>query len=185
MRIISGKWGGRKLVSFESDEIRPTTDMVKETIFNMIGPDIVGAKVLDLFTGTGSLCFESLSRGADFVMAVDMGGDSQKIFEKNKELLGVEDSDFTFKSQDVLSFLSESTEKFDYILIDPPFTKRMAAEVIRALADSAVLNENTRVFIECVKGEDTIENCGILKTKKVKKYGDKSLHTYCVESLEG
>lgn len=182
MRIISGKWGGRRLVNFDSDEIRPTTDMVKETIFNMIGPDIMDTKILDLFAGTGSLSFESLSRGAKSVTAVDLGQDSKKIFNENKNLLGIGD-EVSFKSQNIFDFLSSSTEKFDYILIDPPFTKRMGAEVLRALADSKVLSKDTRIFIECVKGENTIEEYGCLVVKKVKKYGDKSLHSYSVKEI--
>ncbi len=184
MRIISGKWGGRKLVAFTSNAIRPTTDRVKETIFNMIGPDIMDSKVLDLFAGTGSLSFEALSRGAESVLSVDSGDDSKKVFQKNKDLLGAGDESI-YRSQDIFSFLSKIEEDFDYVLIDPPFTKKMGAEVLRAVADSKVLKPDTRVFIECVKVEETVEEYGSLIVEKIKKYGDKSLYTYTVKHEEG
>lgn len=180
MRIISGKWGGRHLVVFESKAIRPTTDRVKETIFNMIGSDIAGTKILDLFTGTGNLSFEALSRGAKSVLAVDNGEDSKKIFFKNKSSLGAGE-ELIYRSQDIFTFLSRVDESFDFILIDPPFTKKMAAEVLRALACSKALRKHTRVFIECVKGEETVDECGNLIVEKVKKYGDKSLYAYIVK----
>ncbi len=180
MRIISGKWGGRKLSSFQSKAIRPTTDRVKETIFNMIGPGIAGARVLDLFSGTGNLSLEAASRGAEFVLAVDSGSDSKKIFEKNKKLVGGGE-ELQYRNQDVLSFLKRLDEAFDVVLIDPPFAMEMAAKVLKTLESSKALKEGTRVFIECVKGEETIdEDFGSLKVDKIKKYGDKSLYTYYV-----
>lgn len=184
MRIISGKWGGRRLVAFTSDAIRPTTDRVKETIFNMIGPDIVEAKVLDLFAGTGNLSLEAASRGALQVVAVDSGTDSKEVFEKNRALVGA-GSELTYKSQDIFKYLERVDEAFDVVLIDPPFTEKMGASVLRALEASKALHEDTRVFIECVKGEDTIdEDHGCLLVDKIKKYGDKSLYTYRVQKKQ-
>jgi len=180
MRIISGKWRGRKLVPFSSKAIRPTTDRVKETIFNMIGPDIVGTSVLDLFAGTGSLGFEALSRGAERVLAVDKGSDSKKIIDKNKALIGVEEG-YDFRSEDIIRFLGKEQSKFDYIFIDPPFTQKMGAEVMRALEQSSVLKLNTRVFIEYVKGEEILEDFGQLSLEKAKNYGDKLLYSYTLK----
>lgn len=184
MRIISGKWGGRKLVAFTSNAIRPTTDRVKETIFNMIGPDIVDAKVLDLFAGTGNLSLEAASRGAAKIVAVDSGADSKKVFEKNKYLVGA-GPELTYRNQDIFAYLKRVDEAFDVVLVDPPFTQKMAAEVLRALEASKALHEDTRIFIECVKGEDTIdEDYGCLLVDKIKKYGDKSLYTYRVQKKQ-
>lgn len=184
MRIISGKWRGRKLASFESDVIRPTTDRVKETIFNMIGPDIVDAKVLDLFAGTGSLGFESLSRGAASVVAVDKGIDSKKVVDKNRVLIGSV-KNYEFISRDVLKFLSSVETPFDYIFIDPPFTQKMGAEVLRALDLSGALYEHSRIFIEYVKGEEKVEDLEVLCLEKTKNYGDKLLYSYTVKQARG
>lgn len=184
MRIISGKWRGRKLAAFESDAIRPTTDRVKETIFNMIGPDIVDSTVLDLFAGTGSLGLEALSRGAASVLAVDKGADSQKIIDKNKVLIGSVEN-HRFISRDVLKFLDSVEDSFDYIFIDPPFTKKMGAEVLRALDVSKALNEDTRIFIEYVKSEEKVEDLEVLCLEKTKNYGDKLLYSYTVKQSRG
>lgn len=180
MRIISGKWRGRRLAAFESNEIRPTTDRVKETIFNMIGPDIVDSTVLDLFAGTGSLSFESLSRGAEKVLAVDKGSDAKKIIEKNKKIIGVGEG-FEFRSDDVLRFLSGEQEGFDFIFIDPPFTQKMGAEVMRVLDKSSVLKPNSRIFIEYVKGEEIAEEFEKIALEKAKNYGDKLLYSYVLK----
>jgi 16S rRNA (guanine966-N2)-methyltransferase len=180
MRIISGKWRGRRLVAFKSDAIRPTTDRVKETIFNMIGPDIVGASVLDLFAGTGSLGFEALSRGAEHVLAVDKGADSKKIVEKNKSLIGV-DEGYEFRSDEIIRFLTKEKRQFDYIFVDPPFTLKMGAEVMKALDQSAVLKPDTRIFIEYVKGEEIPEDFTHLLLEKAKNYGDKLMYSYIIK----
>ncbi len=182
MRIISGKWGGRKLIKFMSNQIRPTTDRVKETIFNMIGSDIVGARVLDLFTGTGSLSFEAISRGAKVVWSVDSGDDSRKIFLKNKTLLSAGFASI-YRSQDIFLFLTKVNESFDYILIDPPFTQKIGAKVLKALAESKAFNQGSQVFIEYVKGEEIVDECGSLIVEKMKNYGDKSLYTYVVKNI--
>ena len=180
MRIISGKWRGRRLVAFKSDAIRPTTDRVKETIFNMIGPDIVGATVLDLFAGTGSLGFEALSRGAERVLAVDKGVDSKKIIEKNKNLIGIE-SGYEFRSDEIIRFLAKEKRQFDYIFVDPPFTLKMGAEVMRALDDSSVIKPGTRIFVEYVKGEEIPEEFTKLHLEKAKNYGDKLMYSYILK----
>jgi len=182
MRIISGKWRGRRLVTFTSNAIRPTTDRVKETIFNMIGPDIVDATVLDLFAGTGSLGFESLSRGASSVIAVDKGSDSKKIIDKNRNLIGIEEG-YEFRSDDVLRFLAKEKGRFDFIFIDPPFTQKMGAEVMKSLDASSVLKPQTRIFIEYVKGEEIFEDFENLALEKAKNYGDKLLYSYTLKEL--
>jgi len=182
MRIISGKWGGRRLVSFKSDAIRPTTDRVKETVFNMIGPDIQGASFLDLFCGTGSVTFEALSRGAKEVYSVDKGKDSKNITLKNASQLDARD-DFNFISSDVLKFLEKNNKTFDLIFIDPPFTQKMGAEVMRGLAKSKAVGEDTMVFIEYVKGEEIFDPAGsILCEYKVRDYKDKFLYVYRSET---
>jgi hypothetical protein len=83
MRIISGKWRGRRLVSFKADHIRPTTDRVKESLFNKLQAEWEDARVLDLYAGTGNIGFEALSRGAREVVAVEMSGKSIDIIRRN------------------------------------------------------------------------------------------------------
>src|SRR5690606_22011612 len=124
-RIISGRFKGHRLVSFKADHIRPTTDRVKETLFNKWSAYIEGAKVLDLFCGTGNLGLEALSRGADFIEFVDSSEKSLRILRENVKKLRIE-SGVHITQKDAIKFLSTATDVYDLVLIDPPFTKSMA-----------------------------------------------------------
>jgi 16S rRNA (guanine(966)-N(2))-methyltransferase RsmD len=184
MRIISGKWGGRKLAAFKSNDIRPTTDRIKETLFNIIGPGVIDSSFLDLFSGTGSITLEALSRGAKDVTSVDQGKDAKNIFLKNATLLEAT-NDVHFVSSDVFKFLNRNIKTFDYIFVDPPFTKKMGAEVMKCLSDSKALNESTMIFIEYVKGEEIFNlESSDLYEYKIKDYKDKLLYIYKLKDKE-
>src|SRR4051812_43364744 len=116
MRIIGGKFKGRNLVSFKADHIRPTTDRVKESIFNKLQNDIPGGRVLDLFSGTGNLAIEALSRGADYVIAVELNRKSLMIIRENLEILGIK-NEIEVVGDDVLKYVRKYTgPPFDVIL---------------------------------------------------------------------
>lgn len=177
MRIIAGKYGGRKLVSFKADHIRPTTDRVKEAIFNKVQFEIDGARILDLFAGTGNLSFEALSRGAREVWAVESSAKSIQVIKRNQSLLGVGDELNLFQ-MDVFKFLGQLNHRFDLIFIDPPFTKKMASEVLEALSKVECLGAGVPIFIESSSQESVKEEYGPLKMLKQKSYGDKKLSYY-------
>ena len=177
MRIIAGKYGGRRLSAFKADHIRPTTDRVKETIFNQLQFDIEDAQVLDLFSGTGSLSFEALSRGAQSVVSVEMSAKSVSIIKKNKNLLGI-GNELQILQMDVLKYLKSCQESFDIILVDPPFTKKMAHTVMEALAHSHCGNEGAQAFIESTSQERIDDQYGDWILKKRKSYGDKYLSNF-------
>lgn len=177
MRIISGKYGGRKLVAFKADHVRPTTDRVKETIFNKLQFSIEGARVLDLFSGTGSLSFEALSRGANSVTAIDSSAKSVAILNKNKKMLGVGD-ELKVTQIDIFKFLKIVDQTFDIIFVDPPFTKKMADEVLQALARSRCFNNDTELFIESSNQETVQSEYFSMYEKSKKSYGDKYLSHY-------
>lgn len=183
MRIISGKWGGRKLVPFKSNHIRPTTDRVKEAIFNILGPEVHGARVLDLFSGTGSVSFEALSRGADKVVSVDHGADAKKIIYKNAQALQV-DEDWSFFNIDVFQFLkTQRVEMFDVIFIDPPFTQKIGAQVLEALSASTLFKPETLIFIEYIAHEPRLdEDKFSFYTYKKRDYKDKLMYLYKVKT---
>ena len=181
MRIIAGKYGGRKLVSFQAPHLRPTTDRIKESIFNSWSERFDGAKVLDLFSGTGNLSFEALSRGALKVTSVEQSAKSIEIIKKNQKLLGV-GSEQELVSWDVLKFLkSYEGEAFDLIFIDPPFTKKMADEVMKNLAQSKVYHEETLIVIESTKHETMGDVYGELLCYRRKEYGDKKVSFFDTE----
>lgn len=179
MRIISGKYKGRNLVSFKADHIRPTTDRVKESLFNKIRNEIEGARVLDLFCGTGNLGLEALSRGASHCDFVDAHGKSLKITQENIDLLKVEKIYYKTHKMDVFRFLKTySGEPYGIIFIDPPFTEKIAHPVMEAISTSGVFNEGTVISIESQKKERMDEKYGVLKRFDFTEYGDKSLSLF-------
>lgn len=176
MRIISGKYKGRNLVSFSATHLRPTMDRVKETIFNKWMMYVQEAQVADLFSGTGNLGIEALSRGAAHVTFVEKNNKSIGIIEKNIEMLKIDKNEYEMRRQDVLSFLkSEKNKKFDLIFIDPPFTEKMAHDVMEALSVSSIFYDETRIVIESIKQERIDKQYNQLECYDQIDYGDKFL----------
>lgn len=183
MRIISGKYRGHQLVAFKADHIRPTTDRVKETLFNKIQFQIEGAKVADLFCGTGNLGIEALSRDASFCTFVEKNPKSLTITRQNLEKLKVPSQDYKIINMDVISFLKTyKGDAFDIVLADPPFTEKMAHDVMEAASQSAALAEHTIMAIESQKKERMEERYGSLVRYDQKDYGDKYLNMFCHEA---
>ncbi len=175
MRVISGKLKGRRLLSFKANHLRPTTDRVKEVIFNKLMMNINGAEVLDLFAGTGNLSIESYSRGADRIVAVEKSPKSVGIIKANLAELKISD-EIKIYPVDVFGFLKKTEEKpFDIILVDPPFTQKLADKVMTAISESSVCLPGAIIVIESTKHE-TIADCySQLKLIDQKDYGDKFL----------
>lgn len=152
IRIIAGQWRGRRLPVLDVEGLRPTTDRVRETLFNWLMPDIVNARCLDLFAGSGALGLESLSRGADFVQFVESNRSVAQNLQKNVELL-LGDSDKKIKSdiknQNALDFLqNETSTQFDIVFLDPPFQSDVLAASLQLLIDKQWLSQNATVYIE-------------------------------------
>jgi 16S rRNA (guanine966-N2)-methyltransferase len=176
MRIISGKYKGQLLVSFRAGHIRPTTDRVKETLFNKIMFEIDGTRVLDLFCGTGNLGLEAISRGSTHVTFVDAHKQSILITRDNIRKLKVEDSHYTCFQKDVLNYLrTYEGSAFDIIFADPPFTEKMAHVVMLAISESRAFADHTIITIESEKRERMDEKYGDLTRFAVKDFGDKFL----------
>jgi 16S rRNA (guanine966-N2)-methyltransferase len=176
MRIISGKYKGLQLVSFKADHVRPTTDRVKETQFNKLIGYTEGARVLDLFCGTGNLGLEALSRGAKEVYFVDLSKKSLQITRENIEKLKVPRNECRIINEDVLDYLKEyKGDAFDLIFIDPPFTKKMAHEVMQGIAKSAVFAQGTIITIESERRERMEDHYDPLARYDVREFGDKVL----------
>ncbi len=146
MRVISGTARGRKLKEPEGHAIRPTTDMVKESVFNIIQFDIEGRRVLDLFAGTGQLGIEALSRGAASAVFVDASTDAVRLVRDNIKHLGFEDKATVLKS-DAVAFLKNGG-KFDVIFLDPPYDTGLLEKVLRNLIEFDMLKENGIIICE-------------------------------------
>lgn len=173
MRIIAGRFRGRKLAHFKADHIRPTTDRIKESVFNKLQGFVEDAKVLDLFSGTGNLTCESISRGAAKVVAVELSRKSIAIIRENLDLLDIAD-DVEIVNDDVLKFLKRyQGEPFDLVIADPPFTEKLADSVLTALGQSHAVGSQTRVVIESSSHEKVAETYEGLERTDQRDYGDK------------
>lgn len=174
MRIIGGRLRGRKLRNFSADHIRPTTDRVKETIFNILRDGLDGARVLDLFSGTGNLTCEALSRGARLVECVELSRKSVAIMKANFAELNLQ-KEVQIHQLDVFKFLQRYRgEPFDLIFCDPPFTQKLAHEVMSSLASSPVVGEHTTIVIEYSRHERLDKTYDFLFRQDERKFGDKS-----------
>lgn len=129
MRIASGKYKGRQLHAARDLSIRPTTNKIKEYIFGLLGERLDGARVLDLFCGSGGLGIEALSRGAVAATFVDISRNSLSILRRNLKAAGIEEPVQVFR-RDVKSFLARNQQPFDLIFADPPFKWGNFAEVL-------------------------------------------------------
>jgi len=139
MRIITGTARGRKLSFPEGDRIRPTTSLVKESIFNIVQFDIEGRRVLDLFAGTGQLGLEALSRGAASCDFVDVSRDALSLVRKNLKSTALEGGNV--HQADALNFLIGRT-KYDLIFLDPPYGYENLGEIINKIEQVDILSIN-------------------------------------------
>ncbi|MBY0553733.1 16S rRNA (guanine(966)-N(2))-methyltransferase RsmD [bacterium] len=185
MRIISGKYKGRVLTSFQADNIRPTMDRVKETLFNKWMGYVEEASVLDLFSGTGNLGIEALSRGCKHVDFVEMNVKSIQIIKKNVDMLKLSNNEYKIHKADVLQYLKRyQGPTYNLILIDPPFTEKMAHDVMQALDASQCYDENTLIAIESIKKERMDEAYTNLYRYDFNDYGDKVLSFFAKKAQD-
>lgn len=175
MRIIAGKFRGRRLVSFKADHIRPTTDRVKESVFNKLQAEWDGATVLDLFAGTGNIGFEALSRGAASVTAVEMSAKSIDIIRRNIEELKI-GREHRIVKDDVLKWLGRyKGDAFGIVMADPPFTESLAHATLELLAKSEAVGPQTTVVVEASSHERVDESYENLVCWDRRDYGDKQI----------
>lgn len=134
MRVITGTARGRVLRTLEGEDVRPTTDRVKEAVFSIIQFEIEGRRVLDLFAGSGQLGIEALSRGAASATFVDMSKDSLSAVKYNLEHTKLGDNAKVVQT-DALSFLKLTKDKFDIVFLDPPYASSLVVDSMKLLSD--------------------------------------------------
>lgn len=150
MRVIAGKARRLQLKTVSGMDTRPTTDRIKETLFNMINNDVAGAVFLDLFSGSGAIGIEALSRGAKAAYFVENNRNALSCIKDNLKFTKLE-SDAVVISDNVLSALSNLNKKdivFDIIFMDPPYNKLHEKEVLTFLGNSGLINQDTLIIIE-------------------------------------
>lgn len=153
---------------------RPTVDRVKESVFNILNPYIPGSKVLDLFSGTGALAIEALSRGADLAYLVEENKDCCGIIRENLAHTKFLDKGFVY-CRKVSSFLKEFGNKdikFDIIFMDPPYCNNFIQETLQLLLENDIINDKGIVVAEHHKNDIVLDSFGSLKKIRTKNYGD-------------
>lgn len=160
MRIVAGKYKRKSLITLESNDTRPTKDMVKEAIFDTIQISDTDT-FLDLFAGSGAIGIEAISRGANKVVFNDLNPKATEIIKENlnsiKELA-------TVYNEDAFSLLNKLKDSFDYIFIDPPYSFNRYDELIDLIKENKLLKEKGTLIIELNK--DTVINHPVFKEKK-------------------
>jgi len=151
VRIIGGRWRGRKLKVGEGEGLRPTPDRVRETLFNWLQPVLDGARCLDLFAGSGALGFEALSRGADSVVMVENNPSLAALLREQAVYLGATSAHISHA--DALAWLNGETRSFDIVLLDPPFSDSLLEQACARLFDRRLLVDGALIYMECAAGE--------------------------------
>ncbi|KGY11033.1 methyltransferase [Vibrio tubiashii] len=149
VRIISGLWRGRKLPVHDAEGLRPTTDRVKETLFNWIAQDVPRSKCLDLFAGSGGLGFEAASRQAEMVTLIELNPSAFNQIKKNISTLNADN--LQVHNTDALSFLKQPGTPHHVVFIDPPFRKGLLDETIELLEANGWLAEEAIIYVETEK----------------------------------
>ncbi|EOD81793.1 16S rRNA (guanine(966)-N(2))-methyltransferase [Grimontia indica] len=149
VRIIAGKWRGRKLPVKNVEGLRPTTDRVKETVFNWLAADLYEARCLDVFAGSGGLGLEALSRQAEQVTLLELDKGAATQISQNLNTLKADNA--TVHNTDALSYLSNKGQPFDVVFIDPPFRKDLLSDIISKLEQNGWLSHNALIYIEAEK----------------------------------
>lgn len=169
MRIISGTRRGYKLFEFDGMDIRPTTDRVRESMFNLISDFMYEACVLDLFGGSGALSFEALSRGAKKAVICDNDSRSLSLIKRNAEKLKF-DTEVRIENISAQQFLEKNTEAFDVIFLDPPYNKGFIKPIIEKIISSDILLDDGIIVLESDHIDEHGEFDGV-EILKQKRYG--------------
>ena len=178
MRVITGTARGRKLITLEGNDVRPTTDMVKEAIFSIIQFDVPGSVFLDLFSGSGQMGIEALSRGAKFGYFVDNSKKSVDVTTENLKNVGF-DSVSKCYLMDAKSFLSATNNTFDIALLDPPYSKGILQEVLPLLTKK--MSDRGIILCEHPAKEEMPDEVENFYAKKTYRYGKIEVTLYKVK----
>lgn len=175
MRVITGSARGRKLMTLEGKDVRPTTDKVKESVFSIIQFQIQGRVFLDLFAGSGQMGIEAISRGAKKAYLVDRSLKSIRVIEQNVKTTGFEDTAVIVR-QDAQGFLMSARENFDVAYVDPPFEKGIIDEVLPLLGTK--INKGGVILCESAESEDVPEAAGDFVLDRTYRYGKIKVSLY-------
>ncbi len=175
MRVITGEARGRRLITLDGDDVRPTTDKVKEGIFNAIQFEIPEANFLDLFAGSGQIGIEAISRGAKHCCFVDASKRSLDVVRENLKNCGFEERASVFLG-DALSYAEHSRETFDIVFLDPPYRKHIIDKVLPAIASK--VSDGGVIVCETSAEEELPAVSGDFSPAREYKYGKIKITAY-------
>jgi 16S rRNA (guanine(966)-N(2))-methyltransferase RsmD len=185
MRIIAGKARSRKITAPEGFHTRPVTDKIRESLFNIWQTDIYDSDFLDLFSGSGCMGLEALSRGAANAVMVDNSKEAIAVIRQNLKSTDLAKEPHEVCQEDVfgaIKRLDARGSKFDIIYVDPPFTvDEIFYPVMEALAAADILAEDGLIAIRTLKEKEMPDSFGRLERYREKNYGLSTVHFYCAE----
>ena len=174
MRVIAGSKRSLKLKTPPGDNVRPTTDRIKETLFNILNPRIYDCDFLDLFCGSGGIGIEALSRGANSCVFVDSSNESLKYTKDNLKFTGLEDTATVMRSDaaGAIRDLFTSGKRFDIVFMDPPYSNGLEKKVLEEISRFNILNEDGIIIVEAAADTDFsyLSELGFILTRE-KSYG--------------
>lgn len=180
LRVISGTARGHHLKTPKGMSTRPTTDRVKESLFNIISMFIVDSDVLDLFSGSGSLGIEALSRGAASAVFVDSSRECYGIIKDNLQHTKLSDKGkvYTEAVNEAIRKLFVHNKKFDLIFMDPPYSKNLVEETLNCIANNDIIKSNSLIICEHRSSDPVPEAVGRLVITRKQQYGDTTVSFY-------
>jgi 16S rRNA (guanine(966)-N(2))-methyltransferase RsmD len=181
LRIISGERKGHKLKAPKGREVRPTEDRIKESLFNILSPIKIEAVVLDLFSGSGGIGIEFLSRGSKVAYFVDISSDSINVITENLIHTKLRDKSIVLNRDalSALNYFKGKDVKFDYIYLDPPFRNhKLLFQAIESISKSELLSEDGIIIIEHEKGLVLDNGINSFIRYDIRNYGSKFLSFY-------
>ena len=177
MRVITGTARGAKLRTLEGLETRPTSDRVKEAIFNIIQFDIAGRRVLDLFAGSGQLAIEALSRGASYGVLVDQNTQAVKIAKENLKKTRFDQRAEVIHA-DYMQYLSTCHDRFDIIFLDPPYAETFLEKSLQIISEIDILSEGGIIICERPRDKVLPAAVGGLICSRDYLYGKTAVNLY-------
>jgi 16S rRNA (guanine(966)-N(2))-methyltransferase RsmD len=187
MRITGGKFRGIPLKAPGGKRTRPTSDKIRQALFNVLGGSVIDAKTLDLFAGSGALALEALSRGAQSAVLVEKDTLAARALSANIERIGLSKTTRVFRAdfRSALSKLSREGERFDIIFIDPPYEGDLLSEASVALRENSVTTKDSIIVVEHFAKTTPPETIAGLPLDNTRAYGQTSLSYYFRDEISG
>lgn len=179
MRVVAGKARGLTLKTLDGDSTRPTRDMVREALFNIIAEKIPDAVFLDMFAGSGAIGIEALSRGAKKAYFIDSNKDAISIINQNLNKARFNDNSVVWCGDFLKALDKIKNEKFDVVFIDPPYNKELGVKAIEEIYKRNILQVDGIIIYETDRTENVPEEINVYKRYDYRKYGRNILNFYC------